>query len=716
MNIFIKSVSLCFAFSIFNILNPYLVGLIYAGSVTRIFYVATNGNDQWSGYLPAKNEAETDGPFATLQQARNAVRNLRKNGSQDAFTVLVRGGIYQLGETFVLGPEDSGTESHPLVFKAFENEHPILSGSKRVNNFVPYQGKICQADLTSMLAGSSSFKQVFAAGKRQTLARYPNFDPFNPIGGGFLYVENPTIVGNKREFIYQNGSVPIWSNLQGAEVVIYPGSNYTKNIVPLFGIDSKTRVITLSQDTYYAILSHNRFYIQKFMEGLDSPGEWYFNRQDRKLYFWPSNDAALQSVFIPVLQSIVAINGSDIRLEGFTMEGCEGDAIYVNGANRAVIARSTVRNAGGCGIKITNGFGNTAFGNDIYEVGSEGIYISGGVQVTLSPANHRAENNYIHHVGTGPYSKNGIHCGGVGNVVSHNLIHSTPRVGIWLEGNDHLIEYNQIHHVNQETEDSGAIYFGQLDWTKRGNIIRYNYIHDSGGFGWDAKSSQWKSPFYTFGIYLDDWTSGTKVFGNIIKDTASGGIFIHGGRDNLIENNLIIEGGRHGQMVYSAWPFSSATAQKWLPEMFAKVQQMKFKKYPLVATITDIETGAKMSGNSFVRNILYYTNPSALLYGIYNGIDLSTTVSDYNTIYHSGLPLLVPFTNTPDNKQWSTWQGMGLDAHSTIADPLFSSVADNDFTLLPGSPALKMGFQPIPFDKIGPYSDPLRASWPIEAQ
>jgi hypothetical protein len=108
-----------------------------------------------------------------------------------------------------------------------------------------------------------------------------------------------------------------------------------------------------------------------------------------------------------------------------------------------------------------------------------------------------------------------------------------------------------------------------------------------------------------------------------------------------------------------------------------------------------------MSGNSFMRNIVRYLDPVAPLYGIYNGIDLSTTKSDYNIIHHEGLPLLVPYTRTVADGQWRAWQKMGFDRHSIVADPLFRDIGKGDYTLLPGSPAFKVGFKAIPIDKIG---------------
>jgi len=63
--------------------------------------------------------------------------------------------------------------------------------------------------------------------------------------------------------------------------------------------------------------------------------------------------------------------------------------------------------------------------------------------------------------------------------------------------------------------------------------------------------------------------------------------------------------------------------------------------------------------------------------------------------------------------EWESWQAQGLDTHSLVADPLFVDAANDDYQLRPDSPAFELGFKPIPFEKIGPYADPLRASWPI---
>jgi hypothetical protein len=63
--------------------------------------------------------------------------------------------------------------------------------------------------------------------------------------------------------------------------------------------------------------------------------------------------------------------------------------------------------------------------------------------------------------------------------------------------------------------------------------------------------------------------------------------------------------------------------------------------------------------------------------------------------------------------EWASWQALGFDQHSVVADPLFMNPDRDDYRLKPESPALQLGFFQIPVDRIGPYQDELRASWPI---
>lgn len=681
------------------------------------FFVASNGNDTWSGTVAEPNSTKTDGPFATLKQARDVLRKLKAKGSIRAgATVSVRGGTYYLDETFTLGPEDSGTENHPIRYVAYKNERPILTGSREIKGFKTYKGEILYADVRGTGLEKSNFRQLFANGHRQILARFPNFNPDNPYGGGFLYVEDTTEKESKRRFKYQEGTVHNWARPQEGEVVIFPGHNYWNNIIPIADIDSENRVINLADDTSYAINEGNRYYIQNFLEELDSPGEWYLDNTRKLLYFWPPGDIHAISVSAPLLKTVVEIRNSpstkqspeNIMFIGFTVEGCEGRAIVLSGAKNCLIARNTIFNTGGDGIDVKDGFSIGIVGNDVYQTGGAGIRISGGDRKMLTPSGNHATNNYVHHTGIFVKYSSSVECSGVGNVISHNLIHDAPRIGISFDGNENIIEYNHVHHVNQETQDSGIIYSCARDWTKRGNVVQFNYVHDSGGYGRNNAREEWRTPFYTWGIYLDDWSSGTKVYGNIVARTYYGGVVIHGGRDNIIENNILVEGLTE-QVRYQAIP---ATDQM-LPAMFDKIKEMNYAKYSSLDLIRDAKKDATMSGNKFLRNIIYYSNENSVLYNI-SELDLLTTKSDYNTIFHSALPLIIPYTKKAKEHQWDAWRERGFDLHSIVADPLFTNVVQGDYRLKANSPALALGFRPIPVEKIGLFKHPLRTSWPVE--
>ena len=280
------------------------------------------------------------------------------------------------------------------------------------------------------------------------------------------------------------------------------------------------------------------------------------------------------------------------------------------------------------------------------------------------------------------------------------------------------------------------------DFTQRGTVIRYNVFHHVGGFG---KSNSWNPvrngqvefhyPGFTWGIYLDAPEVGCTVFGNVLYSVPVCGLFNHEGRDNRWENNIIIDA--------PAFRASSGNYPDLDKLSYSYIQALRDKggydtylqHYPELATYTDDPaTHHTCAPGTFARNIIYYTrrrraddapaeqgqlgragNSSGRSAGARR---LSTGFEfDNNCVYGPPeLPLKFSLTLRPDAARlldWDQWRQQGKDGHSLLADPKFVDPAKHDYRLQPDSPALKLGFQPIPFEKIGPYEDPLRASWPI---
>jgi hypothetical protein len=505
--------------------------------------------------------------------------------------------------------------------------------------------------------------------------------------------------------------------------LIFPRYNWWNNIVRIKTLDRESRTITLAGDCSYAIRPLDRYYVRNVFEELDAPGEWYLDRASNVLYFWPPDNSSSPAVYAPWLRTILQMDKgtANVTFRGLTFEEFEGTAIVLNDAEHCLIAGNVIRNGGdygGSAVAVNRGTSNGVAGNDIYQIGNHGMSLSGGDRATLTSANHYADNNYIHHVGVFHKQGVGVSMTGVGLRATHNVIHDVPRMAIQFSGNNLLIEYNEMHHANLETEDTGMVYTGGRDWiSSRGTVIRYNYMHDSIGFG--QENGKWVSPHFSWGVYLDDNTGGVDVIGNIVVRAYRGLIHLHNGRDNHIENNIFV-GGKQQQAEFSGWTADSRYWTDHFPTMVKGYDLVKdqpsWKGMRNIGTAPAdavLPNGQIMTGNVFQKNIVYWTEPNAKLFSSRN-LPLDHNVWTGNLYWHEGGgPMKIALGGKLGELSLEEWQAKGIDAHSIAADPRFVNPAKDDYRLRPDSPALKMGFKPIPVEKIGLYKDELRASWPV---
>ncbi|NUQ64993.1 MAG: right-handed parallel beta-helix repeat-containing protein [Pirellulales bacterium] len=649
------------------------------------FYVATDGSDDHPG-----TGAQ---PFATLERARDAVRQWRTAADAGGpATVHLRGGVYELTETLALAAEDSGTKDAPVVWRNHASERVALSGGRRVAGFervtnqdvlqrLPEtaRGSVFQADVRA--TGIADFGEVAGAGKRielfsndrpMTLARWPNegFARIVDVTGG-KPIKIHGIPGDAiGKFVYAENRPARWIGEPDVWLSGYWFWDWSDGRQRIRSIDPATRTIELeSPDHNYGYRKGQRYYAFNALAELDSPGEWYLDRQRGLLYFWPPEDG-LESAVLSVLPTLISLNNASwVTVRGLVLENTRATAITIAGGEGVRVGGCLIRNVGGGGVAVSGGVNHGVIGCDITQTGEGGVSLGGGDRAKLTPAGHFAENNHIHHYARLQRTyRPAVALSGVGNRVSHNLIHDAPHNAIQLGGNEHVIEFNEIHRVCQETGDVGAYYMGR-DWTMRGNRIRHNYFHEISGPGLHGAMA----------VYLDDAASGTTIFGNVFY-RASRAAFIGGGRDNIIENNVFVEcrPSVHVDARGLGWMHATVAPGGLMHERLAAMpyQQPPWStRYPELARILD-ENPPAPHGNRVVRNI--------------------------------------SVGGTWLNLEKAAEPGVTFEDNLVDQDPHFVDADQRNFQLHPDSPAWQLGFRKIPIEQIGLRDDQWRRARPVE--
>ena len=387
--------------------------------------------------------------------------------------------------------------------------------------------------------------EVFSGGRRMTLARYPN--------EGYLKLDNVMDVGEVNEFPAQN----YWRcnnnirNPRGGCYILDPATNeriktwkepetaWTFGYFMWDWADSSSPVTfyTPNRAMYPRFVSNYGarpgalYYLYNVLEELDSPGEFWLDRERGILYVWPlteGDDIALSICKKPLIRG----HADNVTVEGFTLTCARANGVKLTG-DGVTLRNILVKNVADHGIVLT-GSGNLVDSCEITRVGRGGVYLTGGDRNTLTPGNSRVENCYIHDFSEVYQTYQcGVSLQGVGNVCAHNEICGSPHIAIVYGGNDHLIEYNDIHDVVLHSSDAGAIYAG-FDWCGHGTVIRYNLLRRIGANG-----------FRPDGIYWDDGQSGQTAYGNIIIGVPKNGFLAGGGFENTIRHNLIIGDGEN---------------------------------------------------------------------------------------------------------------------------------------------------------------------------
>lgn len=527
-----------------------LAGQQCAAALT--FYVAPEGDDSLSGTSSVRKGV--DGPLLTVERARDVIRDIKARGDlpKGGITVEIQSGTYRLKRPLEFTAADGGTKDSPIVYRAAAGVSPRIVGSVVVPDFTGVHDSGIRARLdpgarsmvlsariveltdnqqmgTSLLRRDSSSAgalpattQLFFRGRPMPFARWPN-DSYLTVAA--------LVDGGQRKFVFEGEHRRNWDSETDIWAHGYWYWDWADQWLPIARVDSdhNTAEFSGAVSSHYGVRAGQRFYFINVLAELDSPGEWFLDRTTGTVYFWPPKALMQGDVELSVLDKLLSVdNANYLDFSGLVFEMSRGNGIEVRGAKGVHIRDSIIRNVQGYAVRFDNCTDGGISGSLIQETGDGGIALIGGDRSKLTPGKLVAKDNHISHFSRlNRTMRPAIWLGGVGNRVAHNHIHHGPHVGIYFEGNDHVIEFNEIDHVAQETDDVGALYIGR-DWTSRGNILRNNYIHDVTGRKIGA-----------MGVYLDDQASGVLVEHNVIARVQHP-VLIGGGRDNHVIGNVFV--------------------------------------------------------------------------------------------------------------------------------------------------------------------------------
>lgn len=505
----------------------------------------------------------------TLERARDYIREKRWGETDDRpYTILLRGGNYRIERTIHFTDKD-----YNITIQSFPDEKVTLTGSILIapEQILPVAGtdkeeifpeanrnKVFMVRLKDLPIEdygqlepvgfgrpvTPAPMELFINGKPGHLSRWPNDSSVNI--GKVIY--SGSLADDKRQegatFTYPGDRPYGWKHPEKVWIAGYFNHGWADDAIRLASIDSSKKAITTFHPHRYGFGSGkpwNQWYAYNIVEETDAPGEYCIDLEEGILYFF--DPGTLSTLEVSLLEEPIMemLGASDITVKGIVFENARGSAAALYGTGNCIFSGCIFRNLGSFAISIEDATGfsqqpQQAFSSNngivdciIYETGRGGIVLSGGDRNTLTPARNYVHNCTIHDFNriAKTYSA-GIKISGVGNQILHNEIFNAPHVAILLSGNDHLIEYNEIHHVCMETDDAGAIYYGRNP-SERGHLVQYNFIHHL------------PERYRTTAIYHDDAACGMKVHGNVFYKAGAFPVLIGGGSDNPYTNNIFID-------------------------------------------------------------------------------------------------------------------------------------------------------------------------------
>ena len=689
------------------------------------FYVSPLGSDTWSGTLESPNADQSDGPFATLARARDAVRRLKSSTSAD-IVVLIRGGNYQLEETVVFGLPDTSTGNSTITYAAYPGEKPVFSSGFKVDDWEVPNAKV--AGLPERAQGKVRIAKV--SNKFFTLYDSEGMLP-RAKSPGFI----PLPGGSRTTIRFPSGKLRSWPNISDVEIIVRPHHAWISNILPLVSVDEERQIATTAVDATYAmnplhfLKTTESCWVENALAELDEPGEWVLDSTKGKLFLWPRNDSP---VLAPKLIELIRVEGKvdkpgpeDLPVRNLTFRGLtfkHGDRytleandaglqhdwdlhdkattlLRLRGTENCTIEQCHFAHSGSGAIRVDlHGQRNRIASNHIEQMGGGGILLCGyGPGTKDVNSGNLVYNNHLHHLGKIYLHSPALMIWQSGqNRIANNLIHHLPYSGMIISGcMTHFFDKNgrELSRTIRRWEVGEIPHRPSREDVKpflhtHDNVIEYNEIHNVMEKMGDGN-----------GIYVRGAGSSNIIRRNYIHHLVTpmqmqAAIRTDGGqRDTLITENLVYKCMAQGIIL----KLNNRCENNIIADILA----------PPRGFYLSLREGP-MNGATISRNIFYSAGKDTKFIdelppgrgrvsedrrgrALARAKDANT---DHNIYFHASNMAIAKSALLKQQQD-------GIDLNSLAVDPMFVDPSKGDFRLRPDSPALKLGFKPFDIEKAG---------------
>jgi hypothetical protein len=650
-------------------------------------YVSPSGNDKAAGSKTA--------PFRSVNRAIEQVTALRKSENGNPISIYLRQGTYYISKPIVITPEEASGKQNSIEIRAFNDEKVILSGGERLKlKWEPYRDGILKAKL----APGKSFDQLFVNGKKQILARYPDYD--STILPWHGYAADAISPERLKKYKHPEGAF-----IHRMHSGLWGSYHFMIEKVDENGVPTMVGGYQMNRNNNGF---HPKFnFIENVFEELNAPGEWFYDKKEGVLYYKPVQgiDMAKAVVEVPVFENIIAIKGSmekpvsNVTISGITfmhtlrtfMKTKEPllrsdwaiyrqGALFIQGAENVKVENCDFDSPGGNAVFINNYNRNiTISGNHIHGAGASGVNLVGSPNAVRSPSYEYREfvkwsemdttvgpktqdfpslcsitDNLIHDIGQIEKQSAGVNLSMASEItITHNSIYDVPRAGINVcDGTwgGHDIAFNDVFNTVLETGDHGSFNSWGRDryWLpNRGEMDKLVAAHPALILADAYKPTRLHDNRMRcdkgWDIDLDDGSSNYIIYNNLCL---SGGLKLREGFNRKVYNNILVNNSFHPHV--------------WFKNSMAE----------------------------FTNNIV---------------------CAPYKPIRIQDWGNHIDFNLFPDTSALAKARANGTDQHSLAGDPLFINPEKGDFSVKSASLALRIGFKNFPMDQFGVQSKRLKA-------